>query len=54
MSDYQLHPDLFTDDMKLDPTRAGFGRGLKAAGEANDMIVALCADLTDSTQMSLF
>jgi transketolase len=27
---------------------------LKAAGEANDQIVALCADLTESTQVSIF
>lgn len=54
MSDYQLHPQLFTDDQVLDPTRAGFGRGLKAAGEINEAIVALCADLTESTQMHLF
>ena len=51
---YPLDPNLFTDDMKLEPTRAGFGRGLKAAGEANESIVALCADLTESTQMHLF
>lgn len=51
---YQLNPDLFTDDVKQEPIRAGFGRGLKAAGEANEQVVALCADLTDSTQMSLF
>lgn len=51
---YPLDPALFSDAMKLEPTRAGFGRGLKAAGEANEKIVALCADLTDSTQMSLF
>ena len=51
---YPLDPSLFSDDMKLDPTRAGFGRGLKAAGEANEAIVALCADLTESTQMHLF
>lgn len=51
---YPLDPNLFSDDMKLDPTRAGFGRGLKAAGEANEAIVALCADLTESTQMHLF
>jgi transketolase len=51
---YPLDPNLFTDDVKLDPTRAGFGRGLKAAGEANEAIVALCADLTESTQMHLF
>lgn len=51
---YPLHPALFSDSAELEPTRAGFGRGLKAAGEANEQIVALCADLTDSTQMSLF
>jgi transketolase len=51
---YPLDPDLFTDDVKLDPIRAGFGRGLKAAGESNEAIVALCADLTESTQMHLF
>ncbi|HJM04171.1 MAG TPA: transketolase C-terminal domain-containing protein [Candidatus Saccharimonadaceae bacterium] len=51
---YPLHPALFSDGAELEPTRAGFGRGLKAAGEANEQIVALCADLTDSTQMSLF
>ncbi len=54
MSDYQLNPDLYNEDVKQEPIRAGFGRGLKAAGEVNDRIVALCADLTDSTQMSLF
>jgi transketolase len=51
---YPLDPSLFSDDVKLDPIRAGFGRGLKLAGEANEAIVALCADLTDSTQMHLF
>jgi len=51
---YPLNPDLFSDDVKLEPIRAGFGRGLKAAGEANENVVALCADLTESTQMHLF
>jgi len=54
MSHYPLSPDIFTENVALDPTRAGFGRGLKAAGEANEAIVALCADLTESTQMHLF
>lgn len=54
MSAYPLNPQLYQDDVKLEPIRAGFGRGLKAAGETNESIVALCADLTDSTQMSLF
>ena len=51
---YPLHPDIFTEQVKLDPIRAGFGRGLKAAGAINDKIVALCADLTESTQIHLF
>jgi transketolase len=51
---YPLSPELYSEDVVLEPIRAGFGRGLKAAGAANENIVALCADLTDSTQMSLF
>jgi len=51
---YPLNPDIYTEEVKLEPIRAGFGRGLKAAGAANDKIVALCADLTDSTKMSEF
>lgn len=51
---YPLNPQLFSEDGKLEPIRAGFGRGLKAAGEANVSVVALCADLTESTQMHLF
>lgn len=54
MSDYHLNPNVYQDDVKLEPIRAGFGRGLKKAGEKNETIVALCADLTDSTQISLF
>jgi transketolase len=51
---YPLNPKLYTDDVESEPIRAGFGRGLKAAGEKNSRIVALCADLTDSTKMSDF
>ena len=51
---YPLHPDVFNDNVVMEPIRAGFGRGLKAAGEANENVVALCADLTESTQMHLF
>jgi len=54
MSQYQLNPNLFSDDVSQEPIRAGFGRGLKAAAESDDKIVALCADLTDSTQIGLF
>ncbi len=52
--DYQLNDAVFSDDVEKEPIRAGFGRGLKAAGEVNESIVALCADLTDSTKMSDF
>lgn len=54
MSDYQLNPHYTSDDVKQEPTRAGFGRGLKEAGQRNEAIVALCADLTESTQMQHF
>lgn len=54
MSHYPLRKNIYDDDVEKEPTRAGFGRGLKAAGEANELVVALCADLTDSTQMSHF
>ncbi|KKT21368.1 MAG: Transketolase, central region, partial [Candidatus Giovannonibacteria bacterium GW2011_GWC2_43_8] len=36
------------------PTRKGYGEGLLEAGEQNEKVVALCADLTESTQMHLF
>ncbi|MDN5274631.1 MAG: tktA [Candidatus Saccharibacteria bacterium] len=51
---YPLNPQVYDKDVEQEPIRAGFGRGLKAAGEANKLIVALCADLTDSTKMSGF
>lgn len=35
-------------------TRTGFGKGLLRAGRKNENIVALCADLTDSTKMNFF
>jgi transketolase len=54
MSHYPLSPDTYSDNVMQEPIRAGFGRGLKAAGETNEKIVALCADLTDSTKMSEF
>lgn len=54
MSHYPLQPNVYDNDVAKEPTRAGFGRGLKAAGETNDQVVALCADLTESTQMHLF
>ena len=50
----KLNPDVFSVDVQQLPIRAGFGDGLLIAGRADECIVALCADLTDSTKMNLF
>jgi len=41
-------------ELASEPIRKGFGRGLLEAGKRDKNVVAACADLTDSTQMSLF
>lgn len=46
--------DYKSKDVQMVPIRKGFGEGLKKAGELNENIVALCADLTESTQIHLF
>ncbi len=46
--------DINNKDIKQEPTRNGFGRGLVVAGTADPQVVALCADLTESTQISKF
>ena len=50
----KLNPKLFNTDVEQVPIRKGFGQGLLQAGEQNEKIVALCADLTESTQMHFF
>src|ERR1700745_1144571 len=52
MSD--LHLVDINEELKAEPIRKGFGRGLKKAGELDVNVVAACADLTDSTQISMF
>lgn len=56
MSKLGIHLDVhaLTKDAKHEPVRAGFGRGLVAAGQRNSQVVALSADLTDSTKMAAF
>ena len=54
MSNYQLNPKLYDKDIEQEPIRAGYGRGLKKSGENNKNVVALCADLTESTNTHLF
>ncbi len=50
----KLASDALDPEVAQEPIRSGFGRGLLAAGERNPDVVALCADLTDSTKMTAF
>lgn len=49
-----LNPKLFEDDIEQVPSRDGFGEGLVLAAIIDERIVALCADLTESTRMEEF
>ncbi len=50
-----LVENLFDEErMEKVPTRNGFGEGLVNSGKKNENVVALCADLTDSTRISFF
>lgn len=51
---YKLNPKIFNDDVEQVPIRQGFGDGLLQAGIENESVVALCADLTESTKMNMF
>ncbi|MBM2817809.1 MAG: transketolase, transketolase, partial [Parcubacteria group bacterium] len=50
----KLNPKLLKEDIEQVPTRFGYGEGLVIAGKENANVVALCADLTDSTRTSVF
>ena len=54
MSHYPLAKNILSHDVTVEPIRAGFGRGLVKAGEIDERVVALCADLTESVQMHHF
>ena len=49
-----LNPNLFNGDVETAPNRNGYGDGLKEAGEQDERIVALSADLTSSTKTNVF
>ncbi|MEK7601268.1 MAG: transketolase C-terminal domain-containing protein [Patescibacteria group bacterium] len=51
--DAKLTANIF-DTPDISPTREGFGKGLVEAADADERIVALCADLTESTRMEAF
>ncbi len=54
MNNLHLATHIGSKDIETESIRKGFGRGLKAAGDEDETIVALCADLTESTQMHMF
>lgn len=49
-----LTSKLFQKDIEQVPTRQGYGEGLVIAGEKDERVVVLCADLTESTRSILF
>lgn len=50
----QLNSKMFDKDVEQIPIRKGFGEGLVQAGMENPQVVALCADLTESSQALFF
>lgn len=50
----KLSSKVFHKDIPQLPTRNGFGEGVVLAGEQNDKIMVLCADLTESTRAEAF
>ncbi|KKQ42692.1 MAG: Transketolase, central region [Microgenomates group bacterium GW2011_GWC1_37_8] len=49
-----LSKDIFQEDIEKVATRQGYGQGLVEAGRKDERVVALCADLTESTRNELF
>jgi transketolase len=49
-----LNPKIFDADVEQKPTRDGYGTGVLIAGEADERVVVLCADLTESTRSEAF
>ncbi len=52
--DTNLASNIMAKDLAKEAIRKGFGRGLLKAGQIDETVVALCADLTESTNMHLF
>src|SRR3970040_744479 len=50
----RLSKNVFLKDIEAIPTRQGYGEGLVIAGEKDEQVVVLCADLTESTRSVLF
>lgn len=49
-----IQQNIFDEEIERVANRDGYGAGLKEAGEQNERVVALAADLTESTRTNLF
>jgi transketolase len=49
-----LQPGIASGEVEKVPTRMGYGDGLLEAGKRDERVVALCCDLTESTQTHKF
>ena len=49
-----LNKKIFNKDVEKRSTREGYGEGLLELGNKDERVVALCADLTESTKTHLF
>jgi len=54
VKEQHLHPGIFKDDQERVPIRNGFGEGFLQAGQNDERVVGLCADLLESTRMHHF
>ncbi len=50
----KLNNELFEKNVEKKPTRDGYGEGLVSAGDQDENVVVLCADLTESTRSDAF
>ena len=50
----RLSKQIFQKNIEMVATRQGYGEGLVVAGEKDERVVVLCADLTESTRSILF
>ena len=52
--DIKLNAKIFDSDVEAAATRDGFGKGVTEAGEKDERVIVLCADLADSTRAAWF
>ena len=50
----KLKENIFSADVEQAPTRDGYGKGVLEAGEKDERVVVLCADLAESTRSHWF